>query len=494
MKNSLLRGLKEELDNFTLTENLSPAFKSTLDANLDLFGNIGAMRGQESKVVEMFKKAIDANPTLALRILFYARDIRGGQGERSVFRACLKWAADSEYAESIGKNIHLIPEYGRWDDLLVFIGTPLERAAINKMYEQFVNDMKNLKDGKGVSLLGKWLPSENTSSKETRRLAGIVRRCFGFTPKEYRKRLTKLRKAIRIVESDMSADKWGEINYSGVPSKAMSTYNKAFHRHDDTRFTKYVNDLKSGETKINSSALYPYELVRKYISNFRTVDVKDDIVEEQWRALPNYLEGNEHNALVLCDVSGSMFSTYGNGAPTPILVSTSLAVYIAEHNKGYFHNHFLTFTDKPQLVSFGEGDSLLKKLDKTFADVGYNTNIDLAFLMILDTAVRNNVSQGEMPEIIYAISDMQFDVSFIRGKTNFESIKKMYADAGYKMPKLVFWNVASKGTVPITKKDENTILVSGCNPVIFEQVISGTSPTDFMMKTISKERYSAIQA
>lgn len=473
--NTLLKGLQKEF-NYTLTENMALTYKSTLDDVLDLFYHAPAKRGQN--IDSLFANAYSANALLAIKIMFYTRDVRGGQGERQLFRDMLAWVYKNDQ-RAFNAVASLVPEYGRWDDLLQFVDSDVVRRLV---IAQFVADMKSDRP----SLLAKWMPSENTSSAATKALAAKWRVILGLTPRQYRTRLSLLRRRINVLERLMSAREFGAIDYSTVPSNAGLRYRKAFSRQDAERYVAYLESVKKGEAKINAGTLYPYDLTRTYIDYGSK---EDTTVELQWSALPNYADTDD-NVLVMCDVSGSMYSGMSN--IRPIDISVSLSIYIAERNKGEFHNNFISFTDVPRLITL-KGNTLLGKVRQVLNDVGYNTNIQAAFDLVLETAIRNRVSAEEMPKYIIVVSDMEFDS--VGHGTNFEVIKRKFERAGYTMPKLVFWNVNSrKEQVPVLGDEKDVYLVSGASPSVFKSVVTAkaVTPYEMMLEVLNAERYTAI--
>lgn len=486
----MLNTLKHNM-NRTTTENGGVAHTSTMSSLLDFFALGGALRGRdEAEIVRLFNKAFVEDSLLAMKMLFYFRDIRGGQGERRVFRVVLQDLAD-KYTDVVLKNLHLISKYGRWDDYYCLCGTKAETAMFEHLRKQFQKDC----DAKHPSLLAKWLKSENASSQETRRLARKTIEAFELTPMDYRVTLTNLRRKIGIIETKMSEKQWDSINYETVPSRAAMIYREAFKRNDPVRYEEYLNAVSSGEKKINANTLYPYDLVSKYLSrNFRFGSETDDTVEAQWKALPNYVE-TEENSMVVADVSGSMY--WGVQKPAPIEVSVSLAIYLAEKNKGLFHNHFITFSEEPRIQEL-KGNNLCEKCNNLRkADWGYNTNIQKVFMSVLNTAVKNKIPQEEMIKKLYVVSDMEFDEADGRqfNETVFESIRRQYQEAGYELPQLVFWNVASRhDQFPMTMNDMGVQFVSGASPSIFKNLMKGEfkSAYDLMIEVITSERYSPV--
>lgn len=409
-------------------------------------------------------------------MVFYARDIRGGLGERTVGRFMLCNLAIMN-PEVVIANMANIPEYGRWDDLFALLYTPVETEMIKFISEQLKKDVMGMHEGQNISLLAKWMPSINASSKNTVALAKKLCRDLGIKPADYRKTLSELRKYIDVTEVKMSAKEWEDINYEAVPSKAMNNYSSAFARNDYDRFADYMDKVKSGDAKINASTLYPYDIIEKLGST---------VCDEQWKALPNYVDG-ENNFLVMADVSGSM-----NGRP--MYTSVGLAIYFAERNKGEFAGKFMTFTDTPKIVDVA-GDTLYDKYSSVTRDVGYSTDLELAFEAILDTAVRTKCPQEDLPKALVIISDMEINAWHGGSLTFTEEMRKRFAAAGYEMPKLVYWNVDSrKDTFLASKNNPEALLVSGQSVSTFKNLIKGIdlSAFEIMEATLSDERYDKV--
>lgn len=491
MEGKFLAALKDEF-NFTSTENGALTHKTTHSAVYDLFSLGGAMRNRskEDKIF-LFKKAIDENESLALKCLFYLRDIKEGQGEREFFRTCFHWYADNNNL-SKGKMLELIqaiPLYGRWDDLYCLVDTSYEDLMFSFMKKQFVLDCSC----RTVSLLSKWMKSENASSKETKYLAEKTRIALGLTPKKYRVLLSKNRKKIHIVETLMSQNQWGKIEFDKIPSRAGFKYRNAFARNDITR-EKYLNFIKSKATKVNAKNLYPYEIVHKAKEVSRDDEIERIIINRYWDNLTNYFNKKELNGIAVVDTSGSMFGT-------PLDVACSLGMYMAERNKGIFHNCYISFSRDPKLVEF-EGIDFVDKVKRIYRqNLCENTNIEKVFDLFLSLIIKNKISSKDLPKNIFIISDMEFDKacnisSFVYGigtrKTLMEQIKAKWESFGLKMPHLIFWNVnARQGNIPM-KDDGNITYVSGFSPIIFEMVMSGKPGYDLMLEKLLSKRYSGI--
>ncbi|XZH99778.1 DUF2828 family protein (plasmid) [Clostridium perfringens] len=490
----MLNELKKEL-NYTTTENGAITHKTSNSYALDYFAQGSALRNRnEQEIIKMFEKSFYQDPLTTMKILFYNRDIRGGQGERDTFRTIIKHLAKCE-SDVLEKNIHLIPEFGRWDDLYALFDTKLEDNAIKLIRKQLSNDIIS----NSPSLMAKWLKSENTSSKESRRLGNITRKKLGMTPKQYRKILSELRKRIDIVEEKISKKKYEDIDYSKIPANASLKYRQAFYRNDEERYTDYLDSLTKGEIKVNSKTLYPYQLVAKAMDYPSNEEVK--LLNAMWDSLPDYIGDNNDNAIAVIDTSGSMDGT-------PIQVAISLGLYLAEKNKGAFKNHFITFADDPELVEVMGRNFYEKVRNISQANWGMRTNIESTFDLILNTAIKNKLRQEELPSKIFIISDMEFNQIEIGGgycsfyrkqqrddKALFSKIRDKFESNGYKMPSLVFWNVDSRNdNIPMTMDENGVQLVSGANPVLFETLLNNEfiGAYEIMMKEIGKERYNCI--
>ena len=483
----MLEFLKREA-NKTYTENGSVTYRSTGRDCLDLFATIGALRREsEQEITARFLRAYAEDPDLAMKILFYGRDVRGGLGERRVFRILLRWLAVSK-PESVVRNLPYVAEYGRWDDVLVLLDTPCRAEALALLKQQFDADLAALSSDGDVSLLGKWLPSVNASNDETIRAAKQIANAFGLSDRDYRKTLTKLRAQIRILENNLRKRDY-TFDYSKQPSKAMFKYRKAFLRNDAERYGAFMQRVSTGEVKLNTGALYPYEIIEKA---YHCDDAERLSLDATWRALADYTQ--DENALVVADGSGSM---YWGGKPMPAAVAQSLAIYFAEHNRGAFRNHFITFSMNPRLVEIKGRDIVDKaRYCETFNECA-NTNIQKVFELVLNAAVRNRVLQKDLPSTLYIISDMEFDSCAAGASlTNFEYAAKLFRQAGYRLPNVVFWNVSSRNQQqPVTMNEQGGALVSGCSPRIFSMVMEGSlDPFTFMLSVIDTERYAPIRA
>lgn len=498
---AFMNAIKNELNNETkLTENGAVGYRTTGKKLLDLNFSVASLRGaSEQTIINKFMDAYWENPVVAIKWLFYTRDCREGLGERRLFRIVLKHLAQ-EKPEVIKAVFSFAPIYGRYDDLWCLLDTELKQSVIFAVKAQLSEDVLNMRNGKSISLLGKWLPSENASSKDTQRYAAIIRKGLDMTSRNYRKMLSDLRKHIQVVECKMSAKQWNEIDYEAVPSRANLIYNNAFLRNDEERRRAYLGALEKGEVKINAGTLFPHDIVHKYMTGYWGQSLKpyDAALEGMWKALPDTVKGNG-NTLVVADGSGSMTCNVGGGTSVTALdVANALAIYFAERASGEFKDKYITFSNRPQLVDFSNAKSLRDKIGIALrhSEVA-STNIEATFDLILQTAVNNHMSQEDMPKNVLIISDMEFNsaVCWAPNQTLFNTIAKRYAAHGYKLPRLVFWNVNSRtGTIPVKENDLGVALVSGFSVNIVNMVMSNKiDPYECLLDALNVERYQAIE-
>ncbi len=495
----MLDHLKSEA-NLTETENGAVTYMSTGSDCLDFFATAGAIRREpDEEIIARFIRAYTEDRVSAMKLLFFTRDVRNGLGERQVFRTVLRWLADSEPA-SVRKNIRYIPEFGRYDDLLCLLGTACESDMLEFVREKFYEDMRNLRDGGEVSLLGKWLPSVNTSSEETVACAKKIARALGLDSAGYRKALSALRARIDIIENRLR-EKDYTFDYARQPSRAMFKYRAAFMRNDRERYTAFLEDVASGKTVLHAGNVAPYELVQPFINDrfygeggfMRAISEDEKLtLNTTWESFPDY--GGSGNALAVIDTSGSM---YEDMYPMPAAVALSLGLYFAEHNKGEFAGHFIEFSRDPQLIEI-KGETFADRLRYAASfNQAANTDMEAVFELVLNAAVRNSVPQEELPERLIIISDMEFDSCVDNAdQTVFENAAERYASYGYRLPQLVFWNVASRHrNQPVSGNEQGVILVSGATPILFSMVAEGSAtPHEFMMQVLNSERYSCITA
>ena len=480
-----------------LTENCAVAYRTSGDEFLDFNFRITDLRScEEKEIISAFKKLFYTDKILSIKYLFYVGDIREGLGERHIFRSCISWLAKTN-PNHAKKVLHLISEYSRWDILVSLITEkPVKDEVRQIIYNQLTEDETNRRLNKPVSLLAKWLPSENTSSYETRKLANVVIKELGMTPRNYRKTLSGLRSYLDVVEVKMSNKSWDEIDYESVPSKANLIYSEAFMRNDSERRKEYLRSLTRGEVKINASVTQPHEIVCKYTKGGWGIGVGkyDETLEQLWKALPTNTVGK---TLVVRDGSGSMTQRV-TGKITALDVATALSVYCAEQCKGEFYNKFITFSHRPKLVDLSGCDTLHDKLDIAYDECEISdTNIYKTMELVLNTAVNNNMKQDELPDTILIISDMQFNgTRFTLDESLFDEIKKEFETCGYKLPKICFWNLCSydSKTIPLQQNEYGLILCSGFSINNLKMFMSGeVDPLKVLLETINSERYEKVE-
>jgi hypothetical protein len=500
----------EETNNTQRTENGALGYKSTSNILVDMNFRIPSYRDDRASALSDFRKAFEETPELALKWLFYARDIRKGLGERdlfvSIFKTLLHFQAINE--ATFKHLLPLIPEYGRWDDVVkllgisknydhiisFFLAIQLSRDEENMEFNK--NSVKHMEEYQPVSLLAKWLPSINTSSKETRKKAKLICSLLKLDKSFYRKTLAKLRAYLDVVEVKMSNNNWDKIDYAGVPSKANLLYNTAFFKHDSERRTEFINRVMAGETKINSSVAFPYEIVNKVEEEIlkNNHDTKINALEAMWKNLPNYQLAD---TIVVADGSGSMMSPINKSSNVCALsVANSLAIYFSERLKGMYANRYITFSENPRFVDLAQGQDLVSKLKiaKKHCEVA-NTNIEKVFELILNTAVSTNAKQEDIPANILIISDMEFDDGAQFDNILFKGIEDSYREKGYKLPKLIFWNVNGRtNTIPLKENENGFALVSGFSLNVFNLITSGKlDPMEALRYVLLSDRYDLIK-
>ena len=498
--------LKSEF-NKVETENGGYGYKTTNSPIVDFFYRVSSYRSAD--IPEIIK---DFDPVLSskdletgMRLVFFIGDIREGLGERRLFNTLLFHMAEKN-PEAMTRLAHLVPDYSRWDYLFTLRNTECEPAMWQILHSQLHKDLANMKAGKPISLLAKWLPSCSTSCKATRELGRIVRLSLGMSPRMYRKMLSSMRAYIKVVERDMSANRWDEIAYEHVPSKANLNYRNAFLRHDTERRKAYLEALSKGVTSINSSTLFPYEIVYKYDQILWSVD-KDDSLEALWNALPDWTQGlDTGSTLCMADGSGSMhWSRVSNASfVKPVDVANSLALYFAPKLRGPLKDTYLTFSRNPQLVDLSRASTLRDRLALCLEhNECENTDIAKAFDLVLQLAVQHHMSQEDIPSNILVLSDMEFDDAvecrdshgrYLPKETVMDIVARRWAEAGYKFPRLVFWNICNRsGAIPMIHNENGVALVSGFSPVIASMLFSGKlDPEGVLMEKLMSPRYDAI--
>lgn len=470
------------------TENGALTYTSSGSWCLDLFAAAGALRGASRKeIAPMVQRAYAENPSLALKIVFYARDVREGLGERQFFRTALGLLAE-QAPEAVRRNLDQIAELGRYDDLFCLWDTPCQEAMTHLVKEQLQRDFAAHQAGEAVSLLAKWMPSVNASSPKTVSLGKRWAKALGLSQKRYRKLLAVLRADSGIIENYLRQKDY-TFDYAKLPAQAMFKYRQAFGRGDASRYAGYLEQVKHGQAVLKTGTLYPYEIIRPCFKTQVTAEERQ-VLEATWQSLPDYAAGE--NALVVMDGSGSMYS-WQNGEPA--MVALSLAIYFAQRAKGVFHNHFITFSEHPRLVEV-KGQDIWEQVRycATFNEAA-NTDLQAVFTLLLRTACKHRLTQADLPQSVYVVSDMEFDGCAANASvTHFEQARERFAQAGYQLPKVVFWNVAShQRQQPVRQNEQGAVLVSGLSPKIFELTLSGeTSPYAYMLSVLGSKRYADI--
>jgi len=432
--------------NYTTTTNGAKQHSTSNDVCVDLFSKIGSMRHWDRRdILEYFERAFEHNPELATRITYWARAARAGSGERKTFYTILDEIARIS-PDFITDNARTLAEIGYWKDLMRY-------CDIQGVLSAFARAIKD-----GDRLANKWAPRKGEIAKK-------LRDELGYTNKEYRK---WLKKHSDTVETKMSNNKWDDIKYSSVPGSAMRRYSRAYNRNDSQRFEDWKNDET---TKTSVSATYPHQI-------FKVIEQDEKLAEKMWRDLPDYIE-TEEIILPMIDVSGSM---YGK----PLEVAIALGMYLAEKNKSEFKDRFLTFSERPQIVKIDNTKTLAEKINSiSEADWGMNTDFEKAYTKILDLATKHDVDPKSMPTMLLCLSDMQFDESG-NGGLHLDDIRDKYETHGYKMPKLVFWDLNAYTGQPAECSDENVAMVSGFSPSIMKAILNAEefNPIDVMLEAV----------
>lgn len=445
-----------------LTNNWMRTNKSSLNKCVDFFFRAGASRNKD--ISKVFIDAYNENSDLALRILQWTRDIRGGAGERGTFRKLMVHLLGMD-CTSHAKIVHKIPEIGRYDDLL-------NVGPINLVQVGIIKEALRKCDG----LCAKWMPRKGEKADK-------IRSHMRLTPKEYRKLLVSLSKT---VEQQMCAKDWSEINYSHVPSVASARYQKAFGRNDTTRYVEYLEALKRGDkdVKINAAAVFPHDII------CASRNGNSEVADQQWKALPDYLNGAKMSLLPLIDVSGSMDVSLSGSSSKVKDASIALGIYCAERQSGPFKDLVMTFSGAARTVDLSSCKSLQEKISAVDDGNPCSTNLEAAFKKILEIAVEYKVAPMDMPENLLIISDMEFNNAC--NHTALSLCDALYAEAGYKRPNVVFWNMSARaGNSPVTFDQKGTALISGYSPAIMKSVVSCKVPTpeNMMLEAVMVDRY-----
>lgn len=495
----------------TTTTNGAVSYKTTGSALLDLNNSVSLLRNKAIEylssgnlialdtIYSLFKKSIQEDANYTIKWLMYLRDINGGLGERSSYRLILNEIANNVpeliFALLQSKQLQVL---GRFDDLVYVWDTTKNKDSKNYIFNylkyQLSEDILHDKNGESVSLLAKWLPSENTTSRKTRQLATRFRKALEMSSKSYRRMLSTLRKNIDVVERKMSNNQWGEINYQGVTSKANLIYRNAFMKHDEERRSKYLEDLSNGDVKINAGKMYLYDIISKYKNKWD--DEVDETLEALWDA--QEVPKDYNDILVVRDGSGSMtISAFGTSVSV-LDIADALTIYTTQHNKSeYYKDKFITFSSKPEIVDLSACNTLRDKLSVLDEyDDWSTTNVESVFDLILETSVKNKVDAKDLPSTVLVVSDMQFNSAMgtnFNNDTLFEKIARKFESVGYKLPKLVFWNVSyHNDTVPLQKNDNGLVIMSGFSKNNIDMILHDNLDPLEVLKAELDSKYSFI--
>jgi hypothetical protein len=486
--------------NRSTTANGAASLKSTLNPLVDLFFMIGSLRGKDLGVYKnSFDAAYEANPTLALQMILWARDIRGGAGERNTPRELLKYL-EVKHPDAVLRVIPVLADFGRWDDLLIF-----KTAAAKTLAYQAISEALTA----GNALCAKWLPrvykfkknasgviDMNTTANKNRaannKIAREIMTTMNINERAYRKLLSSLS---NTVEQKMCANEWDEIEYSKLPSVASARYLPAFMKRDEARYREFLSSIEKGEVKVNAGALYPYDVTTRLANGIAA----ETLGVAQWEQLRNFMGDNK--AIPMVDTSSSMNCPAGNTGMTCMNVAISLGLYIADKQEGAFKNLFLNFSTQPRMFELQGINIAAKYRDLMGYRAGQfwggSTNIQAAFREVLRVAKAQQVPADQMPKNLIVLSDMEFNPSNAGGwnATAYNSAKADFAAAGYELPTIVFWNLnARPGNNPVRFDQNNVALVSGFSPSVLEAILSGeeVDPVQVMLRVIDAPRYQVL--
>ncbi len=447
------------------TDNGMNTFESSCNYNVDLFFLIGASRKKD--ITADFEKAYQENPELALRMLMWVRDIRGGAGERQTFRDLLLYL--EEFHQNVAMQlVPFISEFGRWDDILIFKTSELKNIAFMEVAKALSNENK---------LCAKWMPRKGQVSIELRNFLKL-------SPKSYRKLLVNL---TDVVEQKMCSNKWNEIDFSNLPSIAAARYQSAFNRHAQLKYEEYKERLINGESKINVSTLFPHDVLRSIRGGDK------EVATVQWESLKNYVKPGK--ILPVVDVSGSMDFRV-SGTISALDVAISLGLYISDKNIGAFKDCVLTFSGDSR-IEILKGNIVEKLNQIQCMHWSMSTNLHSAFDAILSVAEQNKLRQEDTPEYLLILSDMEFNKCVDNDDTAMRMIKIKYENSGYNLPSVIFWNLKGRsGNTPVKYSEEKTALISGFSPAILQKVLEADniSPEAIMLEALMVDRYNFIEA
>jgi hypothetical protein len=487
----------------------TPDLSGQYTGRLSLF--FKAIRGvSDEKLYEYFEKSITEDVIDTFVIAFNIRDIRAGKGERSIGNTMMTFLA-MNHQEKFLKVLHLIPEYGRWQDILCFfpkvtpgINSEVSEHVVDIVCKQIIRDLSDMNDGKPISLAAKWMPTENDSMDKRFHLVNVICKKLNITPKQYRTEyIGPLRKYLNIVERLMCQKRWGDIDFSKVPSCAMKKLKKAFEKNTPDFFNGWKISLSKGEVKINAKVLFPHEIIREIRMKCGNNE-EDQVLISQWEVMEDEVRklGILQKSLVIVDNSGSM--TDNNNLPADI--AFAMGILISSIVEGDFHNNVISFHDEPTFFELKDGNIYEKYAQIKNSPVGYSTNLQKTFDLILRKAKECKLKQEDMPDKVFIISDMQYNsietsVEYGCGygrknNTNFEEIEEKYLNSGYKRPKIYFWNVNGNiDDFPVSVDDNGTCMISGASPSILKSVFKSgeVSPVQILREVLDDDRYQDIR-
>lgn len=452
----------DEVKTHTFTDNGALQYTTSSSAVVDLFFAIGSSLKYSKTIGELFNKALKEDELLTMKILIWARSARNGAGRREIFHKIIAQGLASENANDWEKfiihNASLIAREGYYKDLLNYFMIP----------EIVTTYAVALRDDDGLA--AKWAPRKGEK-------ANLLKKRLGLHAKSYRRLIVDLS---NTVEQQMSANQWPEIAYKSVPGKALRKYVKAFKRHDEERLNAFYGD-KSVKAAVSST--YPYDI-------FNLLEKGEEaLANKQWESLDNVISANV-NYLPVIDNSASM---YTNTSPSPASVAVSLGIYCAEHNKGALNGSYVCFSKDAKFCKL-RGDNFSSKVNNLQEDNPYveNTDFEKVYTNLLNFSKCFNIPQEQMPEMILVFSDMQFDpidgYPCVSQVPHWDNLKKLYEESGYKLPKLVFWNLAGSFNGIPAPVGEHVVLASGFSPVLMKTILNlkDFNPINLVREAVDK--------
>lgn len=508
------------MENLTLTENGDVAFSTTGDCNLDFFTRI--VRGATTEdVVSAFVSAWEEDAVLAMRVLMNLRDARNGKQEKLIPVIVMVYLKHSLPARTYEVILREMLKYGYWKDLLKIheISTKLaaqtpqpdikmsksQKALMSKLTtyavapieivmfaEQLTKDYNDYKEGKCISLCGKWCPSEKSHYDKSCQVVKSLKTLLSMTSKEYRVMLSELRKHLKVLEMYMATKQYDLIDFSSIPATAMKKMNKAFTRDTNAdgveskervrlhlSYLQFMEKVTKGEEKVNVTGIQPNDIVKHYMGGGEY----NVLIEEQWKALLTKVQskGTFNKVTAIVDVSGSMEGE-------PMQVAIALGIMVASSTSGRFANQVITFHETPTWYNV-TGDNLQEKV-RTLMNCpwGGSTNLRKVFDLILGEALRYNLTPDQMVDTLYIFTDMQFDQAMNSNDSTFQDAKNAFESNGYALPKIIFWNLRSSESkaIPVEKDENNVALLSGFSSELLNCILDAEefTPMKIMMHVL----------